>query len=234
MPDIPNQDAATSKSKHARYALDELLANASTPCALGHDEFAQIRSESKVMGACESDDHRVVRPHQSQVARGLDPLCQGRIGPIVLPKAGLRFHQPPNGSKILARRLSNHDSRPFMYVRLNDLSGGICWPSDASDHDCFEDDCFTIRCNRCDLLIGAIGGEFLLIRKADDMYLEGILRPALLADANNLFDRAAILPHDSGRFSLVGLELSGGARANPETYDAADWALCLHSPSTTT
>src|SRR5262245_6763645 len=105
---------------------------------------------------------------------------------------------------------------------------------DASDHDCFEYYCFTLRCHRRDFLIGAIGGESLLIRKADDMYLKRILRPALLADANNLFDRTAILLHDSGGLSLVGLEFRGGARANPTTYNSAYWALCLHRPSTTT
>jgi len=115
MPNIPNQDAATSKSKQVLYPLDELLANASTPRPLGDDEFAQIRSESKVMGTCEPDDYRVVRPHQRQVACGLDPFGQGCVGPIVLPKARLRFHQPANGQKILARRLPNHASRPFIY-----------------------------------------------------------------------------------------------------------------------
>src|SRR5262245_11372060 len=115
MPNVPNQDAATSKSEHVLYALEELLANASTPRPSGDDEFAQIRSESNVMGTCEPDYHRVVRPHQRQVACGLDPPCQGGVGPIVLPKAGLCFHQPANGRKILARGLSNHASRPSIY-----------------------------------------------------------------------------------------------------------------------
>ena len=84
MPDIRHQDAAASKSKHDLYSLDELLANASTSRLPGDDEFTQIRSESKVVG----------------------------VGPSVLPKAGLRFHQPANGWKILTRRLSNHASRP--------------------------------------------------------------------------------------------------------------------------
>src|SRR5262245_7556825 len=103
VPDIPDQDAATSKSRHILYSLDKLLANASTSHSLGDDEFAQIRSESKVVGACESRDRGVVYPHQRQVARSLDPFYQGRVGPMILPKAGLRFHQPANGRKILAR-----------------------------------------------------------------------------------------------------------------------------------
>ena len=78
----------------------------------------------------------------------------------------------------------------------------------------------------------AIGGEFLLVGKADDMYLKRILGPALLADANDLFDRTAILLHDSGGLSLVGLEFGGGARANPKTDNSADWALRLHRAST--
>lgn len=91
------------------------------------------------------------------------------------------------------------------------LLGGIRWAIDARNHHRFKDCRFPVGCQRQELEVSAIGSELFLTREAHEMYLKRDIWRILLPRANHLFNGAAILPHDSGRLSLIGFEFSNGA-----------------------
>lgn len=117
MPDVRDQDTATSPCKLGLYSLDEIPADAPASRPLRDDQFAQVGPEAEVVGTDKAGDRGVVLPHQRQVARRLDTFRQSRVGPITLPESGLRLHQPANGRKILASGFTNHALSPS-HVRL--------------------------------------------------------------------------------------------------------------------
>jgi hypothetical protein len=108
MPDVRNQHTLASPSKRGLDSLDEMPADATASGPLRYDQFAQVRPEAQVVGTDKASDRGIVLPDQRQVTGTLDTPRQGRIGPIALPKSGLRLHQPANGWKIFASGYSNH------------------------------------------------------------------------------------------------------------------------------
>jgi hypothetical protein len=97
------------------------------------------------------------------------------------------------------------------FIVTSDLLGGIRWATYARNHHRFKDCRFPVGCQRQELEVSAIGSELFLTREADKMYLKRDIWRILLPRANHLFNGAAILPHDSGRLSLIGFEFSNGA-----------------------
>src|SRR6185369_5834407 len=102
MPDVRDQDAAASPSKLGLYSRDEVPADALASRALRDDQLAQVCPETQVVRTDKARDRGVVLPDQRQVTRGLNGPRQGRIGPITVPKTGLRLHQ---------RRMAERSSR---------------------------------------------------------------------------------------------------------------------------
>ncbi len=108
MPNVRDEESAASPDQLSPDALDEALSDTSASRFSGNDEFAQVRPKPEVMGTNKANDPAVVFPTKRQAVRRVDPLPHRRIGPMALPKPGLRFHQPANRGNISLSGFSDH------------------------------------------------------------------------------------------------------------------------------
>jgi hypothetical protein len=63
MPDVCDQDTATSLCKLGLYSLDEIPADAPASGPLRDDQFAQVGSEAEVVGTDKAGDRGVILPN---------------------------------------------------------------------------------------------------------------------------------------------------------------------------